>query len=151
MLKFIQGLLNLNVALAAKVRATTGYNEALAYHAAKDYKKALPLMVEAAELGSTQAMSILGSMYLLGQGVKEDGALAVKWLQRAIDGGFDDAASVLGMAYATGKAGVTIDIPKAREMLSFAAERGDEQSSRMLVMMDNGDGIFASLKRGKRR
>ena len=62
-------------------------------------------MIEAAELGNVQAMSILGSMYLLGQGVKEDGALAVMWLQKAIDGGYESAISVLGMAYATGKAG----------------------------------------------
>jgi len=151
MLKFIQGLLNLNVLLASKVRATTAYGEALEYHRAKDYEKALPLMVEAAELGNTQAMSVLGSMYLLGQGVTEDGQLAVKWLQNAIDGGFDGAVSVLGMAYASGKAGVKIDIPKAREMLSFAAKRGEEQSARMLAMMDNGEGMFSSQKRGKRR
>ena len=151
MLKFIQGLLNLNALLASKVRATTAYDEALAYHGAKDYKNALPLMIEAAELGNTQAMSVLGSMYLLGHGVKEDGKLAVKWLQKAIDGGFDGAVSVLGMAYVTGKAGVKIDVSKGREMLSFAAERGDEQSSRMLAMMDSGEGMFANLKRGKSR
>ncbi len=146
MLKFIQGLLNLNVALAAKVRATIVYDEALAYHSAKDYKKALPLMVEASELGNAQAMCVLGSMYLLGQGVKEDGNLAVQWLQRSIDGGFEEAVSVLGMAYATGKAGVTPNHKLARELLSRAAAEGDLKSAEMLEMMNKKKGIFKHLR-----
>ena len=147
MFQTIKNLLTLNSALLSKARSTTVYSEALAFRDAKEYDKALPLMIEAAELGNVQAMSILGSMYLLGQGVKEDGALAVMWLQKAIDGGYESAISVLGMAYATGKAGVGIDIPKAREMLNYAAEQGDEQSSRMLEMMNKGEGLFRRFKK----
>lgn len=150
MFQTIKNLFALNGALLGKARSITAYTEALAYQDAKEHDKALPLMIEAAELGNVQAMSVLGSMYLLGKGAKEDGRLAVAWLQKAIDGGFEDAVSVLGMAYATGKAGVKIDIPKAREMLIFAAERGDEQSARMLEMMDKGEGMFRHLKRGRR-
>ena len=147
MYKFISNLINLNAALAHKARAVMAYDEALAYYKVKDYKQALPLMVEASELGNAQAMSILGSMYLMGQGVKEDGRQAVSWLQQSIDAGYEGAISPLGMAYATGKAGVKIDIPKAREMLTYCAEKGDEQSARMLSMMDNGEGMFKHLKK----
>jgi TPR repeat protein len=104
-------------------------------------------MAEASDLGNSQAMLILGTMYLLGEGVKEDGRLAVLWLQRAIDEGVDDAISVLGMAYATGKAGVQIDLPMARKMLTSCAENGDEQSARMLSMIENGEGMFKHLKK----
>ena len=151
MLKFISNLINRNAALAQKARSLMAYDEALAFHKAKEYRQALPLMIEAAELGNPEAMSLLGSMYLMGQGVNEDGSQAVTWLQRSIEGGFEGAISVLGMAYATGKAGVKIDLPKARKMLNYCAEKGDEQSTRMLAMMDSGEGIFRTLKKGIRR
>ena len=150
MLSLIKNLINLNVALAGKARAVMAYDEALVFYRNKDYRQALPLMVEASELGNSQAMSILGTMYLMGNGVTEDGKKAVMWLQKSIDAGYDGAISVLGMAYATGKAGVVVDIPKARSMLIACAEKGDEQSARMLLMMDRGEGMFKSLKKTKR-
>ena len=137
--------------MLSKAKAITTYDEALALHSAKDYKAAFPFMTQAAELGSLDAMSLLGSMYLLGQGVREDGALAVHWLQKAVDAGYEGAVSVLGMAFATGKAGVQVNIPKAREMLAACAEKGDEQSARMLAMMDAGEGIFKNLKKSAKR
>ncbi|UCV04959.1 tetratricopeptide repeat protein [Dechloromonas denitrificans] len=150
MLNFIKNLVTLNGALLNKARSITAYTEALAFQEANEHDKALALMIEASELGNVQAMSVLGSMYLLGRGVKEDGRQAVAWLQKAIDGGFEDAISVLGMAYATGKAGIKVDIPKAREMLIFSADRGDEQSARMLGMMDRGEGVFRGQKKSRR-
>jgi TPR repeat protein len=107
-------------------------------------------MREASELGNPRAMSLLGTMYLMGQGVREDGVQAERWLKQAIEGGHDDAASVLGMAYATGKAGVKIDLDKAIPMLTEAADNGDEQSARMLGMIERGEGMFKKLKRAKR-
>ena len=151
MLKFISNLINFNANLANKARSILAYDEALAFHTAKEYKKALPLMLEASELGNPQAMSLLGSMYLMGYGIKEDGQQASMWLKRAIDAGFEGAISVLGMALATGKAGMRIDMPRAREMLVFCADKGDEQSARMLSMMDRGEGIFKNLKKTMRR
>lgn len=151
MLQLIKNLVFLNGILLSKTKVITVFDQALALHKAKDYKAAVLLMNEAAELGSLEAMSLLGSMYLLGQGVKEDGALAVHWLQKAVDSGHEGAVSVLGMAFATGKAGVSVDIPKARKMLTFSAEKGDEQSARMLSMMDRGEGMFKHLKTTIRR
>lgn len=151
MLNLFNALVSLNATLAGKIRSIASYDEALALYNNKDYVKALPLMTEAAELGNVHAMSLLGSMYLLGQGVREDGRLAVLWLQRAMDGGYESAASVLGMAHATGKAGVKIDLPKARMLLEAAASKGDAQSARMLEMIDRGEGMFASLGKGRQR
>ena len=136
MLKFIQQLIDLNSELLARARSATKYDEALALYEVKEYSKAFPVMKEAAELGSLPAMSILGSMYLLGRGVREDGGEAERWLKQAVDGGFEGALSILGMAYATGSAKIRIDIPLARQMLTQAAEKGDPQSARMLEMID---------------
>lgn len=60
------------------------------------------------------------------------------------------AISVLGMAYATGKAGIKIDLDKGREILIYAAEKGDKQSARMLEMIVRGDGMFRGLKKKRR-
>ena len=61
-----------------------------------------------------------------------------------------ESISVLGMAYATGKAGIKIDLEKGREMLTYAAEQGDEQSARMLGMIDRGEGMFRGLRKRRR-
>ena len=147
MLKFIQQLIDLNSALVAKARSATIYDEALALHGAKEYAKAFPLMKEAAALGNLPAMSILGSMYLLGRGTRENGVEAERWLKRAVDGGFEGAISVLGMAYATGSAGLRTNIPLARQLLTQATEKGDQHSARMLEMMDKGRGMFRNLEK----
>ncbi len=143
MFNLISSLINLNASLANKARAVLAYDEALALHKDKHYRQALPLMIEASELGNAQAMSVLGTMYLMGQGVEEGGGQAIVCLQRAIDAGFEGAISVLGMAYATGKGGVGRDIVKARQMLDYCAKKGDEQSGRMLSMIDAGEGILS--------
>lgn len=151
MLKFIQNLINLNGALARKIRAMQAYDEGLALHGAEEYAKALPLIKEAAELGHDSAMTLYGTMLLLGQGVKEDGEQAEIWLKQAVDAGHEGAISVLGMAYATGKAGCRRDVELGRKLLMRSAEGGDKQSRRMLEMMDKGEGIFHHHKRGNRR
>lgn len=150
MLHLVKSLLEFNSAMADQLRAVSAYDEALALHGAKDFKKALPLMQECAMLGYPAAMCMLGSMYLLGQGVRENGMEAERWLVKSVDAGFDGAISLLGMAYATGKAGVPVNRIKAREMLQVSASRGDEQSLRMLRMMDERKGIFASGKMKQR-
>lgn len=125
------------------MRSVQAYDEGLAFLSAKEFKKAVPLIKEAAELGNTNAMSIYGSMFLLGQGVPENGKEAEIWLKRAVESGDINAISLLGMAYATGKAGFNRDLKRGRELLTQAANAGDSQSSRMLELMDKKQGIFA--------
>ena len=82
-------------------------------------------------------------MFLLDQGVKEGG-------KQAVGAGYEGALSVLGMAYATGKAGYRRDLELGRKLLSQAAEAGDEKSRRTLEMMDKGEGIFRRPNKGRR-
>jgi TPR repeat protein len=86
-------------------------------------------------------------MYLLGRGVRENGAEAERWLKQAVEGGYEGAISILGMAYATGSAKIRVDIPLARQLLTQAAEKGDQQSARMLEMMAKGQGIFRNIRK----
>jgi TPR repeat protein len=144
--EFISHLLNLNIILMNKMRATQVYDEALAYGNAREHRKAAPLLKKAAELGNADAMAVYGSALLLGKGVPENGAEAVKWLQLAIERNQIGAVSVLGMAYATGKAGVKPNRKLARELLARAVVEGDLQAAEMLNMMDKKKGIFKHLK-----
>lgn len=150
MIKLISNLLSLNVVLANKLRSIKAFEEGLAFNDAGEFKKAFPLMLEAAELGHEKAMCLLGTMYLMGQGIAENGREALRWLEMSRELGYEESISVLGMAYATGKAGIKIDLAKGREMLTYAAERGDEQSARMLGMIDRGEGMFRGLRKRRR-
>ena len=147
MLNLIKTLIGLNAAMTGKMRSIQAYDEGLALRDAGDLKGGYALIKESAELGHEGAMAILGSIYLLGEGVKENGPEALRWLERSIELGCEDSISLLAMALVTGKAGIKIDIERGRKMLEFAAEKGDTQSIRMLEMMDNGVGMFRSLKR----
>lgn len=99
-------------------------------------------MREAAQLGEKNAMALLGSMYLLGQGTYENGEESLKWLHKAVDAGQTDAIGVLGMAYATGKGKVKRDMKLALEFLNKAAESGDQKSIKMLDMIQKKEGMF---------
>lgn len=143
MWNFIKKLIDKNGKKLDEIRAISAYDEALTFHSSKEYKKSLPKMLEAAVLGNPAAMCLLGSMYLLGQGVKEDGEHAVEWLSKSLDKGYFEAGSILGMAYVTGKAGVIIQREKGSELLKAAADSGDVQAKKMLLAMSKGEGIFA--------
>ncbi len=128
--------------LQNKTKATQLYDEALAHYSAKKYRNAFPIMREAAQLGEKNAMALLGSMYLLGQGTYENGELALDWLHKAVDAGQTDAMGVLGMAYATGKAKVKRNKELALEFLNKAAQLGDQKSVKMLDMIQKKEGMF---------
>ncbi|MDZ4295163.1 MAG: hypothetical protein U1C47_24965 [Hydrogenophaga sp.] len=151
MLNFLKTLLGLNNLLAAKIKGQQAYDEGIALREAGNLKDGYLLILEASELGNENAMAILGSIYLLGEGAAEDGQEAVRWLEKSIELGCEDSISLLGMALVTGKAGVKFDLGRGRKMLEHAAERGDEQSARMLDAMDRGVGMFKDIKRKSKR
>lgn len=147
MLKLIHNLLTLNGMLTSRIRAVRIYDEALAHYSAREYKAAFPLLREAAELGNIMAKSLIGSAYLFGHGCPENGHEAERWLRMAVDEGYAEAVGVLGMAYATGKAGCRRDMSLALPLLKQAAATGDAQSVKMLEMIEQGVGMFAKSKR----
>lgn len=127
--------------------ATRLYDEALSHYKAKKYRNAFPLMKEAALLGEKNAMALLGSMILLGQGTYENGEESLKWLHKAVNAGQTDALGVLGMAYATGQGKVNRNKKLALEYLNKAAQLGDQKSIKMLDMMQKKkEGMFRNDK-----
>lgn len=55
------------------------------------------------------------------------------------------------MLLATGKGGVSRDMERAVYLMQQAAKHGDEQSSRMLSMIEKGEGMFSTGKRNRSR
>lgn len=138
----LKTLLSTATRFLGAANAIRQYDEGIAYHRAGEHKRAAPLIKQAAEAGYIDAAAVYGSMLLLGQGVQENGAEAVRWLESATDAGKLHAKSMLGMALATGKAGVKRDMPRAVALLTECAAEGDEKSAEMLEMIRKGKGLF---------
>jgi len=62
---------------------------------------------------------------------------ALTYLEIGKNAGDPDAISLLGLAYAAGKAGIKIDYIKARPLLEAASKIGDEKARQMLKHIKN--------------
>lgn len=72
-----------------------GFDEGAAAYRAGDYQAAFKEWSVAAQHGDVDAQYNLGCLYLRGEGVAENGAWALEWLQRAADQGDLDASTWL--------------------------------------------------------
>lgn len=77
------------------------------------------------------AQYCLSDAYERGRGVAQDEAMAIRWLERAADGGLDLAQFQLGLRYKAGR-GVAVDDSKAHRLLRAAAAQGNDDASRTL-------------------
>ena len=80
-----------------------------------------------AEQGDTDAQANLGFMYMIGLGVPENDAEAVKWIRLAAEQGFAEAQYNLGFMYANGK-DVLVNYMAAYVWYSVAAAQGYEDA-----------------------
>src|SRR5690242_18696919 len=101
------------------VLASLAVSVLLANAQAPDFGKTL----SAAQNGDVHAQSVLGYMYLAGEGVTKDGAAALKWLRKAAEQGDLDSQCNLGAIFASGQ-GVPRDYVEAGHWFRKAAERG---------------------------
>lgn len=77
--------------LANLTTAKAQFTEGMRYYYKEQYKKALPLIQEAAEAGHVEAQFRLGIMYRNGEGTVKDNAKAVQWLKGAAQQGYSVA------------------------------------------------------------
>lgn len=87
----------------------------------KSYKKAFKLFLQAAKLGSANAMYNLNIYYQLGHGIKRDEVLAFDWAKKAAKLEYPDAVLALGWHYLNGR-GTKKDTKKAEYWYLKAAE-----------------------------
>ena len=76
---------------------------------------------------STQAMAALGAQLFSGEGVEQDEAIAVQWLQRAVTRHHPYAQLMLGMANAKGR-GVRKNITTALQLLELSSQQGHTEA-----------------------
>ena len=88
-----------------------------------DWEAAREAFREAAEAGSSTAMSHIGWMYEEGHGVEPDGSEAVRWYGRAARAGADEFAVKVAWMYLSGD-GVARDREQAEYWFSHAMDSG---------------------------
>ena len=95
----------------------------------------------AAEQGNAKAQTNLGITYLIGRGVPQDDAEAMRWFRQAAEQGHAKAQFNLGLMYATGR-GVPQDDAEAVRWYRLAADQGDASAQFNLgVMYRDGEGV----------
>ncbi len=87
-----------------------------------DYATALEELRPLAEQGDAVAQTLLGSMYMNGEGVARDWAEAAKWFHLAAEQGQDVAQFSLGVMYTCSLCGF-LDYVQAHKWYSLAAAR----------------------------
>src|SRR2546428_569966 len=99
----------------------------LAYHQ-KDYATAIKEFTVLAEQGNEDAQLILGKMYNLGQGVKQDRDQSIKWFKASAVQGNADAQFFLGSMYLLPQK----DIAEGVKWLRLSAEQGLQDAQYLL-------------------
>jgi TPR repeat protein len=108
---------------------------------AKDEAEAVKWYRKAADQNLADAQYILGSCYLLGQGVPKNYVEAVKWFRKAADQNYAWAQNDLGVRYANGQ-GAAKDFSKAVKWLRKAAEQNNAVAqSNLGKFYHNGQGV----------
>ena len=94
----------------------------------KNYDAALKKSTPLAERGDADAQLLLGRMYLMGQGVTQDRAQALKWFQAAAVQGNVDAQFLLGSMLLLPQK----DVGEGLKWLRLAAEQGLQDAQYLL-------------------
>lgn len=120
------------------------------FHKKKDYKKAYPLYLRAAQMNDVSSQHNLGVMFSEGLGVCKNIHEAIKWYRLAAESGFAYSQHNMGDAYLNGK-GVPFDLNEAQKWFSLAAEQGLSESMDILeeikTFKDKKKGVFFGEKR----
>ncbi len=113
----------------------------------KDQEKAIECWTMAANQGNTKAQSLLGILYLRGEGVLQDYKKAIKYLTLPADQGDAVSQFFLGVCYEDGK-GVPQDDKKAAHYYTLAANQGLEVAQANLgYFYEHGRGIPQDYKK----
>jgi uncharacterized protein len=88
-----------------------------------------------ADAGEAEAMRALGPMYIRGRGVKQDPALGLDLLKRAVEKGATGAANDLSLLYLLGAPGMQANRSEALKWIGVSASRGNVDAMETLGYM----------------
>lgn len=112
-------------ALTMSASAQADIHKGWECYEAHDYQCALNQFRPSADQGNADAQTVLGFMYMEGQGVRQDDAEAVKWYRLAAEQGNTAAQINLGFMYYRGL-GVKQDNKLAMEWYGKACDNGSQ-------------------------
>ena len=122
-------------------KAQALFKEGNEYYKRRDYKEAIRLYRDAADLGNAYAMNNIGTMYEHGEGVSKSHLEAVKWYKKAAELGDSLAMNNLGIMYVHG-VGVSHNYTEALKWFKKAAELGCVPAFYNIgVLYANGNGV----------
>ncbi len=101
----------------------------------KEYEKARVLFMQAIELGSSDAAYYLALLYVNGNGVDKNLAIAKNWYTVAANGGYVIAQYELGVLYSLSSQQNRSDFKKAWKWLSLASKNGNNDASNDLAVL----------------
>lgn len=101
--------------------------QAIEFDKQKNFEKSFALYLQAAYMGNALAQNNAGYAYMSGEGIEQDQASAVYWLQKAAEQNQPSAMNNLGRCYSQGW-GVTQDKQKALEWYKKAANAGHQEA-----------------------
>lgn len=112
------------------------YDWGMDSYSAKEYSTAYKWISKAAERGHIDGQTILGVMYVFGQGVEPDRDKAEFWLLKSAEAGNKDAQSILGLTFYSG-IHKEKDAANSIKWLTLAAEQGEEEAKLALEHIIN--------------
>jgi TPR repeat protein len=111
------------------------YEKGFSAYKEKKYKEAVSWYEKAADRGHVYAWTILGAMYLTGDGVPRNYEKAYYWSEKAAVKGVAEAQNNLGVLYQHG-AGVSQNYDTAKYWYQQALENGYSKASEQIVNID---------------
>lgn len=106
----------------------------------QEYSRALLIVAPMAEQGNTNAMFIIGKMYLNGTGIRKDEVQALAWFYRAAQTGHIKAMREVATSYERGR-GAPVNVFEAYQWRLKASSLGDKHSElKRIQMAESGTG-----------
>ncbi|HAT33597.1 MAG TPA: sel1 repeat family protein [Janthinobacterium sp.] len=127
-------LLALFLIFAAQQAARAAFADGAMAYNNKNYALAYREILPLARAGNADAEHLLGLMYYMGRGVKQDYRQAMEWHRKAALQGKADAQYVVGAMYYSGNA-VIQDQKQAVTWFRKAAEQGHAEAQQVLGLM----------------
>ncbi len=128
------------------IGAPRQFSEALALYREGKIPAAIPLLEHDARAGDREAAYVLGTLYLNGDGVTRNPAMAAGWFRRAAENRHALAAFNLGNAYRLGL-GTPRDIAEAMTWYARAVDEGSAEAAyTMGTMLRLGDQVRRDYK-----
>jgi uncharacterized protein len=115
----------------------------------RNYRKAFPFLLEAANRGDVHTQNLVGYCYDLGLGVQSNKALALFWYRQAAKFNHSEALWNLALKYDKSD-GVGVNDKKAFSLYMKAAELGDAPAQYNLGMSYlDGEGVKANRRHAR--